>query len=208
MANANDAFPSAYLKADDFINGPQTFTISEVKMRFEFNDGSIKQLVTFRPRADEREGKKLVCNKTNWSLLKEMLGLETDDWIGKPVTLQRQMVDFKGDRVPSVRVVPVSMNGHSAPAAPAAPAVDGRRAAATALKLWTAKAKRVGGAEPDPAELAAKADELAALCYGAGVVDSVVDKFLTAPDAPQMLQAMWDAFEPLLSRLSGNDIDI
>lgn len=208
MANANEAFPSNYLKAESFDGGPQTLTIKEVQIKFQFNDGSTKPCVTF---TDER---KLICNVTNWNILKELYGTDTDAWLGKPVTLFKTKVDYQGKRVDAIRINPIVVpngvpgapvmstngNGHSAPQ----PAEDPRKAAATALKLWVAKARRQGAPEPSAEELSAKADELAALCYGAHVADPIVDKFLTAPDATTMLQGMWDAMDTLISRLNGD----
>jgi hypothetical protein len=201
MADATQAFPSAFMKADDLLAGPQTVTIKDVNLRHEFNDGSTKPVIEFG------DGKSLVCNKTNWNLIIEMYGTNTDAWLGKPLTLTRQMVDFQGKRTPAIRINPTSApaapatngNGHTAPAGE-----DPRKASATALKLWVAKARRQGAAEPTAEELSTKADELAALCYGANVADPIVDKFLTAPDTPTALQAMWDAIDPLMSRLSGD----
>lgn len=197
MADATQAFPSAFMKADDLLAGAQTLTIAEVNLRYEFNDGSTKPIIEFAG------GKQLVCNKTNWNLIIEMYGTNTDAWLGKPLNLIRTMVDFQGKRTPAIRINPASApaaangNGHAAPQA------DPRKADASALKLWVAKARRQGAAEPSAEELSTKADELAALCYGVNVADPVVDKFLTAPDAARMLQAMWDAIDPLMSRLNG-----
>lgn len=205
MADATQAFPSAFLKADDFLSGPQTLTIKEVNLRHEFNDGSSKPVIEFG------DGKSLVCNKTNWNIVIEMYGRDTDKWIGKPLSLMRTMVDFQGKRTPAIRINPTSAPTQATSGAPSsnghsAPQEDPRKASATALKLWVAKARRQGAAEPSAEELSTKADELAALCYGVAVADPIVDKFLTAPDAAQMLQAMWDALDPLMTRLNG-DID-
>jgi hypothetical protein len=193
------------MKADDLISGPQTLTIQAVELRHEFNDGSSKPVITFNG------DKQLVCNKTNWNIVIELYGTNTDAWLGKPLTLMRTMVDFQGKRTPAIRINPIvvpngapsstlSSNGHSAPQ----PAEDPRKASATALKLWVAKARRQGAAEPSAEELSTKADELAALCYGAHVADPIVDKFLTAPNSAEMLQGMWDAMDTLISRLNGD----
>jgi len=48
--------------------------------------------------------KQMVCNKTNGTTLGEMFGNETDDWIGKEITLIVQSVDFAGKSTPAIRI--------------------------------------------------------------------------------------------------------
>jgi hypothetical protein len=95
-------FPSNYLKAAD-VEGGKTLTISEVAMQeFVRKDGSTetKPIVFFQ---GEKRG--LVLNKTNSKLISKALESDdTDDWIGKPITLYSAEVEFGGDLVDSIRV--------------------------------------------------------------------------------------------------------
>lgn len=196
MADATQAFPSAFMKADDLLAGPQTLTIADVNLRYEFNDGSTKPVIEFAG------GKQLVCNKTNWNLVIEMYGTNTDAWLGKPLTLTRQMVDFQGKRTPAIRINPTS-----APAAPVVAPVPPAVNPAAQMKTWIAKAKMGNGHTPSPEDLAAKADELAGACYGAGVPDKVVEAIYATDDVPAKLAAMWDAVNSLIGRNQG-DVNI
>ena len=52
-----------------------------------------------------RDGKPLVCNGTNWDVIEALYGPESDDWIGKCITLWRDpSVKFKGKRTGGIRV--------------------------------------------------------------------------------------------------------
>ena len=57
--------------------------------------------------------KALVLNATNKDRLKGLFGTpETDEWLGKPVTLTTEMTEFKGKTKPAIRI----KVGASAPA--------------------------------------------------------------------------------------------
>lgn len=85
------------LKAADLQGGEPTVVISGVQAK-DFDDGN-KLVISF-------EGKKkaLVCNKTNANRIAFMYGTETNAWIGKPITLYEEMVDFQGKLTPAIRV--------------------------------------------------------------------------------------------------------
>ena len=100
-------FSGDSLKAADLQGKEPTVVVSHVQMK-EFDDGN-KLVLSF-------EGKKktLVCNKTNANRIAFMYGNETNAWIGKPITLYEEMVDFQGKLTPAIRVRAIRQ-----PAAPA-----------------------------------------------------------------------------------------
>jgi hypothetical protein len=97
----NDVFPSRHLKNEDlggFGGQDRTVTIDEVT-KHTFDDGETKPIVHF---ADC--DKSLVCNVTNWNIIEELYGEDSDDWLGKQITLYVAKVDYGGKRVPGIRV--------------------------------------------------------------------------------------------------------
>lgn len=85
------------LKAADLQGHEPTVIISGVEMK-KFDNGN-KLVLTF-------EGKKkgLVCNKTNANRIAFAYGSNTDNWIGKEITLFTDLVDFQGKAVEAIRV--------------------------------------------------------------------------------------------------------
>lgn len=98
MPKLNDIFGGNFLKADDLQGRSVPVTISAVEVK-EFDDGN-KLILSF-----EGKDKKLVCNRTNASIIQEVLGSsDTDDWVGQKVTLITKKVEFQGKLVPAIRV--------------------------------------------------------------------------------------------------------
>ncbi len=98
MAKINDVFGGNFLKAEDLKGKNAKVTIASVEVK-EFDDGN-KLILKFQGK-----DKALVCNRTNASLIEEVLGSsDTDDWEGKSITLITAKVDFQGKRVPAIRV--------------------------------------------------------------------------------------------------------
>lgn len=77
-------FPGRFLKAGEFQGKAVTLTIAAVKVEdLEGDNGSkTKGIVSF---AESK--RQLVLNRTNGECIKAMFGRNTDDWIGKRVTL-------------------------------------------------------------------------------------------------------------------------
>lgn len=102
----SEAFPSKYLKADDLGGREVTITIDKVE-RVDVGteaEPQVKPVLYFR---DHKKG--LVMNVTNATTMRDAYGDETDGWRGKEVILYATPVDFKGQRVPGLRVrVPVT----------------------------------------------------------------------------------------------------
>ena len=108
-------------------------TIAGVTME-EFgkgNDRKEQKLVL----AFVKKKKGMVCNKTNAKTISKILGSEdTDDWIGRTITIGPREVEFQGDMVWSLRVslkLPTSASApaqQSAPTSPLPPAMAHPRA--------------------------------------------------------------------------------
>jgi len=98
-------FPSKYLKADDIISagGEMTVTITGVVLgAFDKTDGSqeTKPIVSFAG-----QDKQLILNKTNARRIESILGFDdSEDWIGKSITLITEKVDAFGKIQDAVRV--------------------------------------------------------------------------------------------------------
>jgi hypothetical protein len=90
-------FPSNFLQASDFSNGERTLIIAQ----FEQKDvgGQRRNLLKFRGT-----NKCLILNKTNARAIAKAYGPDSQNWIGKAVTLFQAQVDFRGDLVPAIRV--------------------------------------------------------------------------------------------------------
>ena len=83
MPSMNDLFPSNYLKAADF-EEDATLTIKALRQEKigQGKDADDKWILFFK---EEKKG--LVLNKTNANTLCKLYGDDTDDRIGKQVTL-------------------------------------------------------------------------------------------------------------------------
>jgi len=98
----NDAFPSKYVSKED-LDKPRTWTIREIEMeeiRIE-DDRESKPVCYFA----EQDSKPLILNTTNWGLIEEFLGEESNNWAGKRIELYRENnVMFGKKKVGGVRV--------------------------------------------------------------------------------------------------------
>lgn len=98
----SELFPSNLLKAQDVLDagGEMPLVIRNVEVKeFESDSGKERKPIIYF------EGEKqMVCNKTNGNIIAELYGDETDNWIGKSITLTVREVDFQGKSVPAIRV--------------------------------------------------------------------------------------------------------
>lgn len=95
--NINDAFPSEYLKAADLTKAT-VFTIASVTIE---TLGEDKKPVLHFKGTD----KALALNKTNAAIICEVLGTEeTEDWVGKRISIYPTKTEYQGKRVPCLRV--------------------------------------------------------------------------------------------------------
>lgn len=97
----NEAYPSKFLAAEDLAGRPANVTIvsAEVKDIGQGADKDRKIVLGFSGKS-----KMLVCNKTNAKTIAKLYGDETDDWIGKMITIAPREVEFQGDMVWAIRV--------------------------------------------------------------------------------------------------------
>lgn len=97
MPNWKDSIPSNYLKASDFPT-PKLFTIS--KFTEEKIGDDVRPVVWFN---EDQHG--LVLNQTNGNTIESIAETpETDAWHNVAVVLFAAETDFKGKRVPCIRV--------------------------------------------------------------------------------------------------------
>ncbi len=127
MAKIADAFPSKYLAASDFEDGDVTATIvaADIETIGQGQDAARKIVVKLKglPKA-------FICNKVNAGTIAKVTGSDdTDDWIGKRITLGVSEVEFKGDLMPAIRV---RLKKPAPVAAPARQVVDNPEADAAA----------------------------------------------------------------------------
>ena len=93
----NDAFPSNYLKATDFTDGPALLVMDRTEIETIGDDR--KMIIYFQGKE-----KGLVCNKTNANTIADLYGDDTESWRGREIVLFEAYVDFQGKSVPAVRV--------------------------------------------------------------------------------------------------------
>ena len=93
-----DMFPSNYLKAEDLQGSKLKVTIADV-VRERLGDDE-KSVLYFR---EKKKG--LVLNVTNGKSVMKIAGSDdSNDWEGTQINLYATEVDFKGDRVPAIRI--------------------------------------------------------------------------------------------------------
>jgi hypothetical protein len=109
-------FPAEYLSSEDMEAAGRdvTLTISGLDQEEVRTDKGKEQrwVLSFheldeRHRKDNRQPRKrLILNKTNTKQIAKIHGSETNDWIGKRVTLYGTTCQAFGDTVPCIRVRP------------------------------------------------------------------------------------------------------
>lgn len=93
----SNVFGGDTLKAVDIQGREPTVVIASVEMK-KFDNGN-KLVIKFQGAK-----KALVANKTNSKRIGMMYGTNTDNWIGKPITLYVDVVDFQGEPTEAIRV--------------------------------------------------------------------------------------------------------
>ena len=103
MTSYKDAFPSKYISAEDVKRVVRT---AVTKVDFTEIEGEQKLECYF-----ENIDKSMILNKTNATMLELISGTDQfDHWTGVKVILRREMVQFKGKLVPSVRIYEAEAN--------------------------------------------------------------------------------------------------
>lgn len=100
--NIDQVMPSnsKYVKAEDLKGRDIPVVIGNVSVE-KMEDGQTKPVVYFQGKE-----KGLVLNMTNKNMIKDLYGVETNGWIGKPVMLVTIWTDFQGRQVQAIRVRP------------------------------------------------------------------------------------------------------
>ena len=99
MPNVNEMFPSKWLKASDLPAGGADVVIANIVME-EVNAGEAPKYVMHFNGKD----KGIVLNKTNGLMIAHSYGVDSDNWIGKPIHLYKEPVQFQGKIVDAIRV--------------------------------------------------------------------------------------------------------
>ena len=116
MASWKDSIPSNYLKASDF-HDPRLLTIK--RFTTETIGDDIRPCVWFM-----EEDKGLILNITNGNVIEEICGgADPADWVSRRIVLYATETDYKGKRVPCIRVRAPKQNA-PAPTPPPPPAHD------------------------------------------------------------------------------------
>lgn len=112
--NVRLLFPSRYLCAADLHDKDVHLTIAELKvedLQVKGGDSERKPVLYFeetRAKAEKqgnpKKEKRLVLNKTNALQIAALHGTETDEWVGKRITLYATMCQAFGDTVDCIRV--------------------------------------------------------------------------------------------------------
>jgi len=106
--NINDIFPSKYLKASDLKGTTPTVCISRYEME---QLGDQKKLVLYF----QNKQKGMICNRTNADRIAFLYSPDTDNWIGKEITIYADMVSFQGKTMEALRVRPPAKRNGGAP---------------------------------------------------------------------------------------------
>lgn len=105
-------FPNDYLSAADLQEKDVTLTISRlVQEELRTEQGNEDKWVLFfkemedrHKRDQKRRNKRLVLNKTNAGSISKVWGTETNDWVGKPITLWPTTCQAFGKQADCIRI--------------------------------------------------------------------------------------------------------
>lgn len=103
-------FLGEYITAAELVGKTPTLTIQKVTLeKVESLKGDEDSATKMKDRiivyfAEGRSGRGWLLNRTNAEALKEMWGRETDQWLGKRVTLMTQSVRVGKKMEPGIRV--------------------------------------------------------------------------------------------------------
>ena len=103
----SDLHPKKFMKSENLKemmdgNKPATFSISKVCIEELTEEGVKKKKPILYLKGVEMG---IVLNLTNTKMIEKQHGDDTDDWIGKKISLSVIMVEFRGDLVPAIRVL-------------------------------------------------------------------------------------------------------
>jgi len=96
--NRAELYPSRFLKHADLKGRPCVVVIEDLTLE-DIDEEKQKPVLHFKNRQ-----KGLVLNATNFDMIADSYGDESDSWIGQPVELYPTRVPFKGKQVDAIRV--------------------------------------------------------------------------------------------------------
>jgi hypothetical protein len=99
MPRLNEMYPSKWMSAKDLDGQDKVVTIRRIEEETIAQDD--KWVLYFDLR---QSTKGLVLNQTNAKTIAKLYGEDSDEWIGKSITLFPTEVDFKGDQVEAIRI--------------------------------------------------------------------------------------------------------
>jgi hypothetical protein len=97
--NINEAFPGKYIKSVDLKGREVTVVVASVEMETINAAGERFPVMHFQGK--ERG---MIIKKTNANRLEHMFGPDTENWIGKEITIRAEPVEFQGKIVDGIRV--------------------------------------------------------------------------------------------------------
>ena len=112
----SSAFPSTYMRAsdlDDIAGHAITVTVARVVVEeLKYDDKVEEKAVIYWAGAK----KGMVLNLTNWDMLEQLFGEDSDGWVNQRVILFKDRTNYKGEMKDCMRIRAV---GHATPALPA-----------------------------------------------------------------------------------------
>ena len=104
--DARQFIKGSYLKATDFSPEPTVAKIQSVES-VELPDSDGRKVIKPVLHLEGFNGRGIVLNKTNLEVLMRNLGThETDQWIGREVSIRTERVSINGRTVDAIRIVP------------------------------------------------------------------------------------------------------
>jgi hypothetical protein len=95
----SEAFKGNYMTVSDLGGEKQNYTVANVSIEAVGQEKEEKPVIRFKEL-----GQGFVLNKTNAETISEVLGEETDAWIGEQITLKPDKTTYAGKRVNCIRV--------------------------------------------------------------------------------------------------------
>jgi hypothetical protein len=124
MADYATMFDSKWLNVGDLDDAERAVTIARVEpgMVGEGPDAERKPILWF-----EGEAKPFAANVTNAKTIANLYGRDTENWVGKAITLYPTTTEYKGETVPCVRIRP-AVPGRKAAKSHTLPIGQGKKA--------------------------------------------------------------------------------
>jgi hypothetical protein len=99
MVTKSEAFPSKFWKAADLPARGVALKIAKLQLEKVGTDQKEKYTLYFKG-----QDKQLVLNSTNWDLIAEFCGADSDHWTGKDIIIFPDKTPFGGQLVDCIRV--------------------------------------------------------------------------------------------------------